>query len=262
MNGEYQGNDYLCSPINIGDERIAITDLEKQSEMFYDQNMLESADIYEHIQDMPVENWDKEPYDGPKPELHNKVVRKGLQLESLDQAIEAGELDVTGGYLLERDYEQRYMVEYDQNASSFTTRNGECFRVKSPSDCSAAQIEYIGTFVEKAEELLLNDSGNKNGNAKTTTGDMTQNNDESYLDYIDIDCFAKRYLAEEISKNYDGGVSSTYFYKDIDANDKRLHMAPGWDYDMCLGNYVWWMEDLAESPEGLTRLSKHSTPCL
>ena len=262
VNGEYQGNYYLCSPVNIGDERIAITDLEKQSEMFYDQNMLESADIYDHVQDMPVENWDKEPYDGPKPELHNKVVHKGLQLESLDQAIEAGELDVTGGYLLERDYEQRYMVEYDQNASSFTTRNGECFRVKSPSDCSAAQIEYIGTFVEKAEELLLNDSGNKNGNAKTTTGDMTQNNDESYLDYVDIDCFAKRYLAEEISKNYDGGVSSTYFYKDIDANDKRLHMAPGWDYDMCLGNYVWWMEDLAESPEGLTRLSKHSTPCL
>ena len=244
VNGEYQGNYYLCSPVNIGEERVAITDLEKSSEEYYDQNIVEDAEIYERIQDMPEENKDSQPYDGPKQELYNKVIRKGLQLEALDQAIADGELDITGGYLLERDYEQRYLVEYDESPSSFTTKNGECFRVKSPANCSAAQIEYIGGFVEKAEELLLSDS------------------DKSYLDYIDIDCFAKRYLADEISKNYDGGVSSTYFYKDIDAKDTRLHMAPGWDYDMCLGNYVWWMEDLSESPEGLTKLSKHSTPCL
>ena len=262
VNGEYQGNYYLCSLINVGEERIAIADLEKSSEEYYDQNILENAEIYEHIQDMPVENWDNELYDGTKSELHNKVIRKGVQLDSLDQAIEDGELDITGGYLLERDYEQRYMLEYDKNPSSFTTVNGERFCVKSPAYCSAAQIEYIGGFVEKAEKLLLNDSNSKVGNTDETTESIQEINGESYLDYIDIDCFAKRYLAEEISKNYDGGVSSTYFYKDIDAKDKRLHMAPGWDYDMCLGNYIWWMKDLAESPEGLTKLSKQSASCL
>lgn len=34
-----------------------------------------------------------------------------------------------------------------------------------------------------------------------------------YSECIDITSFVQKYLVEEISKNYDGGVTSSFFYK-------------------------------------------------
>ena len=45
---------------------------------------------------------------------------------------------------------------------------------------------------------------------------------KSYQDYIDVDSFVKKYLTEEVSKNYDAGVSSSYFFKDSDLNGGKL----------------------------------------
>lgn len=249
INEQYQGNYYLCSPVEIGENRINICDLEKQSFSYITDIMVAEAEKYENVADR-ISDEEPENYDGINSELYNKIIRKGFVLPSVDEAIEEGLIDGTGGFLLERDYEYRYLAEYDDNSSSFVTKNGECFRVKSPEFCSVKQIEYIASFVEEAESAIMSENG-----IHPKTG-------LSYMEYIDIDSFAKRYLAEEISKNYDGGVSSTYFYKDSDVNDKKLHMAPGWDYDMSLGNYVEWMADISESPEGLTKLSAHSYPCL
>lgn len=249
INSEYQGNYYLCSPVNVGEDRVDIFDMEKQSLSYVTKSMLDDAPVYESVEERLTTD-DSETYDGARKDLHNKAIKKGLILPSVDQAIESGKIDVTGGYLLERDYEHRYLTEYEENASSFVTKNGECFRVKSPLYCSEMQINYIASFVEEAETALLAEDG------------INPDTGLSYSDYIDVDSFVKRYLAEEISKNYDGGVSSTYFYKDCDSKDSKLHMAPGWDYDMCLGNYVEWMADISENPEGLTKLSVHSYPCL
>ena len=63
---------------------------------------------------------------------------------------------------------------------------------------------------------------------------------------------------EEISKNYDAGVSSSYFYKDSDANGGKLCAGPGWDYDMSMGNYVEWMEEFSADPTGISELAFHT----
>ena len=79
-----------------------------------------------------------------------------------------------------------------------------------------------------------------------------------YSSYIDRNSFVKKYLVEEVSKNYDAGVSSSFYYKDKDVNGGRLCAAPGWDYDMSLGNYVEWMEEFSADPTGISELAFHT----
>ena len=79
----------------------------------------------------------------------------------------------------------------------------------------------------------------------------------SYDSYIDIDSFVKKYLVEEVTKNYDGGVSSSYFYKDSDQADGRIKAAPIWDCDMSRGSYLEWMDYFSVDPKGVSRLSLH-----
>lgn len=63
-------------------------------------------------------------------------------------------------------------------------------------------------------------------------------NKVSNLDeYVDVESLTKIYLINELSKNWDAGVSSLYFtYKqDADGNWK-FFASPVWDYDNSLGN--------------------------
>ena len=181
--------------------------------------------------------YSKDAYESaPNYETHN---RKGKMLEVSPE-------DITGGYLVEREIGLRYSAEYETMGSGFVTEAEEYFVVKSPKYCSKEQIEYLGKYFEEAEQAILQEDG------------RNPDTDKAYTDYIDIDSFAKKYLAEEISKNYDGGVTSSYFYKDSDLIDSRIYAAPGWDYDMSLGNFVEWMEEFSEEPEGISKLEHHT----
>ncbi|MCR5794638.1 MAG: CotH kinase family protein [Solobacterium sp.] len=61
--------------------------------------------------------------------------------------------------------------------------------------------------------------------------------EENWMDYIDLDTFARKYLIEEIFANIDGGEASQYYYWDESA--KKLYAGPCWDYDMTLGDATW-----------------------
>lgn len=213
-NGDYLGNYYLCENIEIGEERIAVTDLEEQMDLIYRKSNYESFEEYDR-------NY-----------THAKYM-DGLPA------------DITGGYLVEREFADRYRMEYWENPSGFVTENNEHFVVKSPMYCSVEQIEYLRNYMNEVEEAILSPEG-----ICMATG-------KSYKDYIDVDSFVKKYLVEEITKNYDAGVSSMYFYKDSDKVDARIKAAPVWDADMSLGCYLDWMEELAADPEGLTKLALH-----
>lgn len=213
-NGDYLGNYYLCENIEIGEERIAVTDLEEQMDLIYHKSNYESFEEYDS-------NY-----------THAKYM-DGLPA------------DITGGYLVEREFVDRYRMEYWENPSGFVTENNEHFVVKSPMYCSVEQIEYLRNYMNEVEEAILSPEG-----ICMATG-------KSYKDYIDVDSFVKKYLVEEITKNYDAGVSSMYFYKDSDKVDARIKAAPVWDADMSLGCYLDWMEELAADPEGLTKLALH-----
>ena len=58
--------------------------------------------------------------------------------------------------------------------------------------------------------------------------------DKHYTDYIDIVSWAKQCLIQEWTSNWDAGLTSNYFYKDVDG---KLFAGPVWDFDSALGNY-------------------------
>ena len=215
INGEYEGNYYLCDIMEVGEERINIADMEAVADLIYRYRNYESKEVYE-----------------------DDIVKA--------RKISINPNDITGGYLIEREYVQRFEYEYAEIDSAFITDEDEHFVVKSPRYCSVEQIHYIHDYVNEAEKAILSVDGyNKD------TGIY-------YEDYIDVDSFVKKYLVEEVSKNYDAGVTSSFYYKDSDANGGKLCAAPGWDYDMSLGNYVEWMEEFSADPTGISELAFHT----
>ncbi len=215
LNGEYHGNYYLCDSIEIGEDRIQITNLEETMNLVYqNQN-------YDAYQDYMTDN------------------KKGKLLDYNPE-------DITGGYLLEREFEDRYKLEYPDNPSCFITNNKEHFIVHSPKYCSKEQIDYISNYVNETEQSIRSDNG------------FYEPTGKRYSEYIDLDSFAKKYLVEEVSKNYDAGVSSAFFYKDSSKVSDRIYAGPGWDYDMTFGNYLDWMEYFSKDPDGISRLSLHT----
>ena len=207
INDEYTGNYYLCDDIEIGEERINISNLEARMDEIY-----RDAD-YDLFSDYET------------PDI------KGRNLPTEPD-------DISGGYLFEREFIGRYELEYAEIGSGFETDSKECFVIKSPRICSADEINYIRALVEEIDEAIADKDGIC---AKTGL---------SYRDYIDLSSFAKRYLVEEVTKNFDAGNSSAYFYKDSDLIDSRLYYGPGWDYDMSMGNYQEWMQ--YDDPCGMT----------
>ncbi len=214
VNGDYLGNYYLCEKIEIGQERIAVSNLEEQMNQLYQKSNYDSCDNYET-------DTKKAKYMDVNPK------------------------DISGGYLVEREFADRYKAEYGENASIFVTSANEHFIVKSPKYCSDEQIDYLEDYFNEAETAILE----KDGIHPVT--------EKSYTEYIDVDSFIKKYLVEEVTKNYDAGISSCYFYKDSDLIDGRLKAAPIWDCDMSFGNYLEWMEYFSKDPAGISRLSLH-----
>lgn len=203
VNCEYMGNYYLCPTLSVGENRIAIENLEEKMNRIYSKSDYSRYDIYE------------------------TPVIKGWNLEHEPE-------DITGGYLFEREFIGRYETEYGINPSGFKTSRGECFVVKSPKYCSKDEINYIANYVQDVEDAIYDE--------------------QDIGEYIDINSVAKWYVVNEVTKNYDAGVSSAFFYKDSDTADGKLKMASGWDYDMSMGNYLDWMEYAGIEPEGLTKL--------
>ena len=209
INGDYMGNYYLADTPDIGSDRIDVTDAQTEIKKIYQNTNMDSLEY------VITDNY------------------KGI-------AASVNPDEMTGGYLLEREFEGRYKLEYDRTPSSLITRKGESFFVRSPKYCSTEQMEYLSNYMNTIESAIYDDS-------------------DEYTGLLDIESFAKRYLVEEVMKNYDAGVSSAYFYKDSDEVDSRLKAAPGWDYDMSLGNYLDWMEYYNEGASQLTYLAVASS---
>ena len=149
------------------------------------------------------------------------------------------EEDLTGGYLLERELEDRYA----QESNGFVTKQGDIYALKSPQYASKEQVAYIAEIVQELEDALEE----KNGKNPVTG--------KHYTELMDLDSFVKKYLVEEVTKNYDGGVTSSFFYKPNDAQSTKLYAGPVWDYDVAFGNCN--LNKIAPSPMGVTKLDDH-----
>lgn len=208
-NGEYQGTYLLTEKVEIDKNRVNITDMEKATEE------VNTADL------------DSYPAGGTSESVRN--TRKWVNIPNDPE-------DITGGYLIELELNDRYAAE----ACGFVTTRGQSVTMKAPEFVSQAQINYIADFYQDMEDALYSDTGyNSKG--------------KHFSEYIDEESIAKMYLIQEYSLNLDTSITSFYLYKDSDlAGDGKLHMAPVWDFDVAIGNHagrdgvsltdpeVWW----------------------
>lgn len=106
LNGEYAGNYYVTEKVEVGKNRLPIADLEKATEIANDNDDLS---VYETA-------WTD--------------TTKARRIPENPE-------DITGGYLIERDFDQRFLKEVEINDSYFITEAKESFIVRSPEYASA-----------------------------------------------------------------------------------------------------------------------------
>ena len=197
FNGEYGGIYQLCERVDIGKNRLEIADLEAANQELNGPG-LEYAN----------------------PFLSEEGNKKGFLLHR-------SPADITGGYLLERDYGSKAL----RTESRFTTALGDHFTIKNPKYASREEVEYISSLMQEIEDAITASDG-----INPYTG-------KYYTEYIDLQSWADKYLVEEITENQGGGCSSSYFYKPQDSLSTKVYGGPVWDYDKAFGNAAGFNKD-------------------
>ncbi|MBR5535788.1 MAG: CotH kinase family protein [Clostridia bacterium] len=176
MNGTYLGNYLLCEKVQIGDDRVNISNLDDEFEA------------------------------------------NGNSSEGLD---------LTGGYLIELD-------NWGDGAIKRMHKMCTYIVIKEPEDLAekASDNNEYGYIMKRMTSLF---------DAIYSNGVMPDG--KSYLEYIDMDSFARYFFHQEFVRNGDCGISSTYFYKDKDSKDPLIYAGPIWDNDRAYINqkYDGWI---------------------
>ncbi len=212
VNGEFRGSYLLADKIGISGGSVDLVELEKE------------------IEKLNEEYLDR----GGEPEAygHNRY-RKGTYKGAIWPKEPE---DVTGGYLFELEYEQRYADE----ASGVVTERGQAVVVKSPEQMTQSQGEYVNQLLNSFERAIFAADG------------VDPQTSVHYTELADFDSLVRKYMIEETSKNYDGNKSSQYFFKDTDEEDEMIYAGPVWDYDSAWGNYAPEGRPRVAAPQGMT----------
>lgn len=153
---------------------------------------------------------------------------------------ETADIYENSSYLFKEDTEDD--GRYDTIKNGFVANEESMFEVISPQYVSQQQISDLRLFVE----ALLNGIKAEDGYCKNTLGDAVH-----YSEIIDMDSFIKKYLIEEITKNYDGNIRSSYYYINSFDENIKVFAGPVWDYDLAFGNCqnsVQW-----NNPQGIVK---------
>ena len=102
-----------------------------------------------------------------------------------------------------------------------TEKTAMFFTFKYPDsqymDATSPKYIYIKDYMTQFEEALNSD-------------------DDSYLEYIDLDSFAKWLLVMDYLCITDGGGANIYLYKEDSTFDSKVTMGPNWDFDSWMGD--------------------------
>ena len=102
-----------------------------------------------------------------------------------------------------------------------TEKTAMFFTFKYPDpqymDATSPKYIYIKDYMTQFEEALNKD-------------------DDSYLEYIDLDSFAKWLLVMDYLCITDGGGANIYLYKEDSTFDSKVTMGPNWDFDSWMGD--------------------------
>ena len=175
IDNEYIGNYTLIENVEVGTNRVDITDLEEINE-------IANPDI----------DFKTLPLAGVRGE--DSYAQTGsYKWVEIPRTLDV----ISGGYLLEYELASRY----DKEVSGFITSYGQPVILKSPEYASKEQVEYIRSYYQEFEDAARNSDGyNEKG--------------KHYSRYIDVDSMAKMYVFQEYLKNLDAGLTSFYYYKD------------------------------------------------
>ena len=156
----------------------------------------------------------------------------------MTEKVEAGSLvtDVTGEEYLNEDGtingDFPFIAEVDASAGAddyYVTCNGNVkITIKAPEiDPGQPGYDEVKAYVQE-----------KFNNLMTACRTAIRRN-TSIADLIDLNSAAKLYLINELGKNWDSGVSSTFLtYKPDENGNYKFFGSPVWDYDNSLGNAV------------------------
>jgi len=204
--GEYRGNYLLSEKVEVGDGRVSIEDMEDKNEEANEGTDIESLPVKEAQTDNGAFFTYCEGMKSPE--------------------------DVTGGYLIEMDFEVRAKEEI----CYFRTTRGQYVVVKSPEYASFEEMQYIATLYQEYEDAVFN-------------GGINPDTKKAYSDYVDIDSVACYFAVNELAIAKDFLRSSAYLYKN--AGEDKLYMGPLWDYDLSLGKNKE-RENEFQSPYGVS----------
>lgn len=142
-----------------------------------------------------------------------EVTSSRVQIESLATTENQPE-KITGGYLL----------EIDQRAPSkhrpFFNSQYSTIKIRYPEQPSPAQINYIKSYINDAEQALQSDD--------------FMDAESGFRKYFDTPSMARWFIISELFKNVDSkNFSSIFFFK---PRHGKLTMGPIWDFDLSAGN--------------------------
>lgn len=207
--GIYRGTYVISEKVEVAKGRVEITDLDKANEKLNDPVK---------AKDLPIAT---------------ETTPEGIRFTYV-HTLKSPE-NITGGYMLEMDYEERAVTE----PCYFVTKRGQHIVVKSPEYATKEEMKYISSLYQNFEDAVYA------GGTNPATG-------KHYSEYADAKSIARYYLLHEFSKARDCFKSSAYFH--IDAHDNKLHMGPLWDYDLSFGN-GGDIYTVADSPVGFLGMS-------
>jgi hypothetical protein len=97
------------------------------------------------------------------------------------------------------------------------------YQYPKPTEITPKYMQYMQHWMYAMEDTLLSTHF-----ADTTGG--------GYRQFIDTRSFIDFMLVNELCRNVDGYRISSYFHKNSDEIDPRLHAGPVWDFNLAFGN--------------------------
>lgn len=127
--------------------------------------------------------------------------------------------DVSGGYIIKIDKQTG-----DSGPVWESELGGIYFQYEYPKydEIVPEQKDYIKDYIDEFEQAL--------------TGDHFADPETGYRKYMDERSLVDFFLINELSRNVDAYMLSTFFHKDKDSNGGKLNMGPIWDFNLSFGN--------------------------
>ena len=130
LDGDYRGVYQLSERVQVHPARVAITDLEEETQAVNEKPLEEYPPCVSGGTFGGEENGSYQYYDIP----HDPD-------------------DITGGYLIQ------FQIRHRSERGEFVTNRGVIFEMNAPEYASKAQTEYIRSFVQELEDAIYSDTG-------------------------------------------------------------------------------------------------------